>query len=328
MRAGLAVTLAILLCGCESPPEKESGNDLVGGPEIVTDPTTPPDGQAHVHDYWRGLTRVEVINSTLSLGPTNTEAGVGTLQIDPPTTVFPGTAWVNVSVHLSPDTGPQGDIELSLRYQDAASSELHDLGRLRDGDVAVINTTEVENDPPHAQVSRWAFYLGLGGLSSTEANVVVTIARPGGPLPVSPPHPDFWGDNTTRLLFDVKGPLLDAVPVGELQQAPPNNFDSDLVVPSTGSVRVQFFFNSSTPSQLGYHPLLNWKSAASRDYVTETPTVSPGLFEWNFGVEPEMWDSPYVNQTSWEFSIDLRGNPPLPAVMSGDYHIVGNAFKK
>jgi hypothetical protein len=101
------------------------------------------------------------------------------------------------------------------------------------------------------------------------------------------------------------------------------------------------YYNSSTPTQTHYRPLLSWHGAdrrASFERVTVPPEQQAiqqqnGFYRWTIPVEPRHWDSPYANSTAWKIEAYWSGraaqniNMGGVTYMDGDYHLLVRAFR-
>ena len=289
------------------------------------------DRRPHVHDYWVGQQTIQVFSGSFQVDQSR---GVFEVKLEDGTTIIPGTRWINVSAKWTSQGLPGNTLAVIASRPDhqRVSKDL-----APDGTPAVINTTDEFSDPPHAQITRWKFEIWRSGLqslgASAQGTITVTIARTPGNLSLAPPHPDHWKTNTTLTLFDKAGPLFILGPRAVSNVVRPNQYPPVEVVPKapsvippfTDEVQIELWFNSSTPPALHWAPLLSFHGADRSGWEKERmrPSApSPGRLSWTIQVEPRMWDSPYVNDTYWQFYIEWRGDPQTEArYMDGNYHL-------
>lgn len=350
----LALVLVLVLAGCAGHgPRPGSGTD---GAIRITNPSDfsylanrSGEYRPHVHDYWGGATELELLRQPfeLRLGPRNDcnpsgplEAfetkNCASLQLPEGLTVFPGTRWVNVTIHWTAGGGASPAVHLGWTAADHRSNGT--FGHVADGARLTIPTNESLNDVPHARLTRWAFLLyadGDQGTVSGDARIV--IARPPGELPVSPPAPDRWRNATVLTLLDVHGPLFEAFTAGAVLR--PGDQPPLFIVPKTPPVvpietdrlTVRFHYNSTSPEAFQYTPRLGFHGAdryrlEKDDVVPDVarPAQRDGLFEWHLDVVPRQWDSPYANETAWLILVHWDGSSDSNASrswMDGDYRL-------
>lgn len=229
----VAVALAVPLAGCigggGSAADDGTGSEdtLDPGNETGGDGPGTSGDRPHVHDRWDGARTFDVISdATVQLQIVDPEEPDGLDQCvassggggpgqpcfggeEVPTEgiVPPGSGWVNVTVEF--DDGSFDRID--VLYQDPTTTDWEVAGRVASGGTASINITSVQQtDDGHAQLSHWKFavqssgnphgdevpYSGPATPSGDEVTVTAEAIRDSGPLPLEPPHPDYFVDTS------------------------------------------------------------------------------------------------------------------------------------
>lgn len=367
------MAIAILgqaIAGCLGSDGGDGGGVSPTLGATITDPAnfSANDSLPHVHDYWNGQSSVVIFEDTITLvndNPTGCGTTLGgvtgsdrTCQYFYPSegrTVAPGTAWMNITTTWTTSDSTAGAKPLSMRYDSALRTGPNASGIFypEKGSTHRIQTNEQMNDIAHGRTSAWRFFVRIVGPASVGAdyrvNVKVEIFRGAGALPIAPPHPDFWGPNQTLLLSNVSG-LMDTIGGRENPANPgkpmPGSIEFALpprLVPfETESLRLTFYYNSSTPTSMHYQPQLLWKGADryNFNYPPPKPVRSSiqnrdGFYVWELKVEPRMWDSPYANGTSWAMQFQWVGEARSgwtynvgSGAMQGDFHYAASVFRQ
>ncbi|HEX9816015.1 MAG TPA: hypothetical protein VGB18_03455, partial [Candidatus Thermoplasmatota archaeon] len=211
-----------------------------------------------------------------------------------------------------------------------------------------INITDATADPPHSLSSHWHFWVAVdtgGPMDSASGWFNITIERPPGPLPLAAPHRDFWGESKSIEIYSESGRLHEVLTLGADNPYTGEGLpswaiefpDDSIVPPSTSQLDLLFRYNSSSPPQLDFKPLLNWKGADRLDPEAEgmpptTHEFSPagGVIQWTIAVEERMWDSPYANRTAWLLLIDWTGQTEVvaPTYHDGTYTLTVQAARE
>lgn len=238
------LTLAVALAGCVGGGGSASDGDgtTTDDEEQTTNGnTTTGDGddRAHVHDRWDGAETMSVIGGqTVTLSVVDPEETDGTdscvnsgdsacfggEEVPPDGIVAPGTGWVNVTVEFPEDEFDR----IEVLYQDAFTSRWSTAGQVgSSGGTASVQIQDVrQTDDGHAEVSRWRFavqargnpnglpYEGPASPSGGDVTVTAEAIRASGPLPLEPPHPDYFVNTTVHRVSYIEGSVQQMVQVG------------------------------------------------------------------------------------------------------------------
>lgn len=336
MSALLAFALA--MSGCAGSSTVPGGSSTGRAAATITDATDFSDFEGsrclpHVHDYWDGQTKILIADSTADI-PLGVTGGDALIPIKAGRTVIPGTRWINASVYAN---GTEIEpFTFQLQYTTANNS--HGVVPLSRTMGATINSAEPMNDLPHSVLSRWSFGVKYTGKGTLTAHYVIRIARGPGPLPMDPPHPDLWRNETRRVLYDKSGPVYELFGQGSKLhpgQQPAGYPGLNGTVPyGTQTMEVGFAYNSTATDGFPYTLLMSWHGADtdksgpfSKPNTTQKSSKSE-LSKWTIAVEPRMVDSPYENTTRWEVLMSYDGKSGASgsgnadnAHVEGDYHL-------
>jgi hypothetical protein len=346
LQSAVAAFLAlVVLSGCASQPN--GTGEGPANPSTIKDPKDysylddPSQANvSHIHDYWGEAFEMIVFSAPVAVEG----SGVGSTRasstpFSPPDgqVVPPGARWLNITADWKNEY--PSDVTFGVGWQAADGSQGY--LRLPQGNTATLELTPQQADLPHSISSRWHFttkieFSGPGPwLAKFSAAIEIKVARPAGPLPAAPPHPDLWGVNQTRVLFSSDGPLDIRGGYEPGSQAPPASLAIELVPPHTKRMVIRMDYNSTTDPSFHFSPRLYFRGA-DRVHQNEKSNLEPteaqrasanAYFEWRIDVESRMWDSPYANSTAWHVSVDWPGrltsetNAARPVVMKGDYHV-------
>lgn len=334
MRAEIAASMVIslLVSGCSGGG---SGDPFPDGSNTSDDPgpsgSNNPGNRSLVPDLWKGE------QARILLETDFTHSGLETgLIIPDEEKVLQGTKWLNVTVSLT-SSPPAGS---NFRFNFTAANDAWREWAIESGTTESTDVAEEMNDLATYRQTRWKFFLRTDvddtlTEESITGNVRIEIARDAGDLPFEPIRPDLWENNTRVVHFDKEGELFE-VPDGSghvvsPDTQPPDFLESAAPVPwNTTAVRVLFMYNSSTPPESHYSPLLNWRGADTPSGY-EQSGVAPtqvnrrsvdGSFEWVIQVDPRMWDHPWTSTSRWAFLFAWSGQFGQGAWMDGDYHLL------
>lgn len=294
----VVLALAVGLAGCVGGSGGASGSDGdpagTDGNETTTDgdpATGDGDDRAHVHDRWDGASKMAVIDSTtvtLSIvDPEEPDGTDGCIDADgacfggeevPPTGIVPpGTGWVNVTVEY-----PEDEFEsIEVLYQDALTSSWSTAGQVASGGTASIKIQDVrQTDDGHAKVSRWRFavqaqgnpnglpYDGPATPQGGDVTVSAEAVRGPGPLPLEPPHPEYFVNTTVHRVSYIEGQVQQMVQAG-----------SAVVEQGSGTVPVSPFAEGilwrSNPGLTGHRATEPPSGRSRLDHRYDVPLVPP-----------------------------------------------------
>ncbi|MCA1813977.1 MAG: hypothetical protein LC624_08505 [Halobacteriales archaeon] len=298
------------------------------------------DEKFHTHNYWGGalekvLMDADVDSAPLVPDPTNRNGGFfnfgfrasagGTSFLLPEGSIVPPeTNKLEVTVTWADSPTITG---LRLGWNNASSQRVTYAPPMGAGGGTVgIACDLLSNDIPHTSVSKWGFYLQPSsangpGLFNGTAHVTVKAFR-NDTLFVAPPHPDYWGANTTLPILNVTAAasetdvlfipadfFLDPFGGGE------NNGGFDffplpngtLIPPHTGVVNVVLTWknNSTLPNPDDMHPTLGYVQAGSRGFFTPAGERDGDQLTFAIPADARHWDSPYQNRSQWGFVVFL-----------------------
>jgi hypothetical protein len=338
-----ALALSLLFSGCvlgpadPNPPQDGGDAHLVRDPSdysYLDDPTNA--SRPHIHDYWGDRTEIEVLDKVFHLTFNRFEGASDTLgrystfvYLPEGSTVFPGTALVNITVEWSSPDAVQKSLTV---HWWAANPEYNGMADFPTGSSTTISvpSNDTTNDLPHTTASAWRLRLSMSGSAgSMDVRVGVLIHRQAGELALAPAHPDLWGNNTSLTLHDGSGAL--SRPEASPSQKPPQYPRVENLTPAHATqVHVYLAYNSTTARDLHWKPVLSWHGADRHKGHWERERTSPSehrsgpggeLLLWIIPVEPRMWDSPYASESQWTFEFDYESSRLPTSYMKGDYHL-------
>lgn len=305
----------------------------------------------HTHQYWNGLLEKTLMDDDVAsaallpfdannplqslgraFGLTFGFGGAGSISFEMPegSIVPPEAERVEVTVTWAQSNTITG---LQLAYMSAASKDVESAEPFPDGGgTVVIPTNLTMNDMPHTAVSKWRWFLradnpnGGPGVFNGTAHVTIKAFR-NNTLFLAPPHPDWWGDNTTLPILQVNGTLSCARVVfplftGFVPGAPAGCDDGfaflelpngTIVPPHTGLLTVELVWqnNPTAPDPFTTRPDLVYTPANTRRFIApEGQQIEDGRAVYTIAVDPKMVDSPYANVSEWAFLLYLRSTAP------------------
>ncbi|MFA5944146.1 MAG: hypothetical protein WC876_06745 [Candidatus Thermoplasmatota archaeon] len=347
MRAWLAAPLLVaLLAGCSDSTNPDAIPEADIG--VITDPRDTSYLQngslaagSHIHDYWGGRERVDILASTAS-GSWSCSGCTDGMQFfsarpDEGLIVPQGTKWVNGTFTHRSD-GEDQFTGFELWVKTAQDSEPQLQGALQSGVPFSINTTQGENDPPHYVLSLWVFEVkALGGSDrhiGGEFELNAAAVR-GLPLVPYPPHPDRWNGATeldllsdsgaSELTYQMEDPR-GGTSITCASGCPGRHLlPNGTVIPfNTDRVEVRLTIGDGLPVGLGlwFHGGDTWSETKATGEL-----VAPGETLFTIPIEGAMADSPYAPQSLWEFQVWLDQPQPTLQAWRGEYTIEVFAFK-
>lgn len=329
---------------------------------------TEADAKPHVHDRWDGATEQVLFGGTVSSG--------GATDADPqdPAITVVGDAMFNSAdvqfglpegeivppgtdrlvVTASWDDGTPGDLtEGELNYRAANSAEWTELEDRTSKANWTIDVTVEMADDGHAEFSLWEFRVdfvtqaqGIGvtriGQTSVEVDVEVVAERAPGPLPVEPPHPDWWGNGSALPIHEGEG-SAEAVGVWYEQVGTDGSFfpagdylgqeDHPIVPPGTRTLVAVLNWTNGSPTQgtpAGVEPDVQWNNGYWFEWTVWEPTATEeGRWVYVLPVTPEMTDGMYAGRSRWQFRYGFFGEDPgvdepvFGSDARGPYHFDG-----
>ncbi len=339
----LAMTSLAALSGCTTGGSGSDPDDV----NVVTDPSdfsyvsnaTRAGARAHIHDYWSGQSVLYVINAEKEHGwiwHTSAEGQDATLAFRPPSgSIIPlGAALVNVTVewrNLRQSATQIHGEPFELWIKTAADAQPHYAADLVNGVPTTFETNNSLNDIPHQQLSAWSFVVVVpdamqlpdGNYHSSwdfMVNMSVTATR-GHSIPPFPPHPDLWGDERQKGVISLDVPYFSWGYLEDRRECMPCDNVADVIDRfglSDGALippdvdYVQVFVEHDTddatvpaaPLSLMYHTSHSWQ-------WQDAPVFdqSGGVVEYRIPVEGR-GDSPYANQSVWEFGFRMADEGP------------------
>jgi hypothetical protein len=323
--AALALLALLALAGCSSGPAPSgaptSEDVLVTRPgDYAADQNASTALLPHLHDYWGGASRLVVMDGW----PTEPGPGLaGGQEVPiyhyraPSGHVVPqGAASVEVTFAWTPDTDDIYEAP-ELWYKTAAENQTRKWGPVESGRLAVINTTNAQDDLPHQLLSAWTFEFRLSQRSDLQvlrfkANVTLHVeAVRGLPIPLYPGHPDRWGGQDNITLIDVTRQVVYMQDPGDAgcdglacpQVDVPRN--GTIVPPDAAYVEARLASTyPGTSVGLSYH------GAEGRAFQRLQPTGTAGLVRTYEIPVNGYGDGPYATASQWEFAPFIEG--PLP----------------
>jgi hypothetical protein len=349
----LLVLPTAMLAGCSGEPAPD---DPEADPtNVVTDPldysylqnATPG---SHIHDYWQGRDRVQVLDNEGSGSFSSSCSGSGCAEngmlfssrMPADGVIVPqGTRWVNGTFTLTPD-GENTWTRFELWLRTAEDAETVKWGDIENGVPFSIESTADRNDPPHYVLSLWQFAVRAYGAEGAD-NVRVAgevawdvEAVRGLPLVAYPPHPDRWnGADELDLLEETGSSVLTTYeqdPNGGTSTScyagcpDTHRLGDGIVVPfETATLEVRITYGPGLPTGLG----LAYHGASTRASSSAQGTnEAPGVTLYSIPIDVGMADSPYARQSLWEFDVWLEyPQDPQYQVWSGQYTITVKAIR-
>ncbi|HVL49182.1 MAG TPA: hypothetical protein VM889_11545 [Candidatus Thermoplasmatota archaeon] len=293
----------------------------------------------HLHDYWDGQERVTLYEDILDLDAVNALfwtvfttylvrepiAGGAFVRLPEGAIVYEGAGKMEITVSWNDPTVTG----MRFIYRHAGAKDMSDAWiPLSKGQTYTLDLTPEMTDMPHGKTSRWFFLFAAAGtpaLAIGQVNLKIDIVRMRD-ISLFPGHPDFWkGANETTIL-EAKGVAKsEQGPRAEVNRRldplapPPGVVPGDKPVPmETVKLRGTVVVEAVNPSNLKVHHLHLLAKAADGWGFREMKlnASSPDKKTWTFEREVEMknTDSPYAQQSAWEYLVRAAYEPPVPGM--------------
>lgn len=252
------------------------------------------------------------------------------LTIAPGVRVPPGTHWINVTAETSALDGTRPIMDLWF----TTSNDVQRLLQLHHEETVATRVADEWADWAPDPDTRWRFLLATSEPGYVNGRLRIEISRDG-PLAAPQFVPDRWNGKDSVRVFEQRAVLWDMNPTGQQSSSlaggsQPNSAPRLRLQPATGveQLVVLLRYNSSTPTDFHYRPLLDYRGA-DREDSWERVALDPydakeatrdGYYAWKLPVEPRMWDSPFADHTRWQVRVNWHGNSPqTPTLMNGDF---------
>jgi hypothetical protein len=344
MRATYLVIVALVLSGCAS--KNPEPTPVPTAPAEITDPLDLLNSTngAHVHNYWGGRTRITVLDQESGGGTYRSNGDLldaHTFQPGDGDIVPQGTGRIEGVLSWTEGEAPFG-IEteynaVELWVKTAIDAEPRFAVRVKSGEPFSFNSTNEQDDPPHYVLSLWEFHAvvrndggdqtAFTGTFKLQVEAVRTL-----PMVVFPPHPDRWAGRTEIVLTDHDVEVQFHVAAGgflfcgngcaRYQFSP----DPNVVVPHDAT-SVEVVLTPSTtsapvPLSLAFH------GADTRAFSLVSPASAEPLGSRVFVIDLEstLGDSPYAEQSLWEFLVNLD-TPTNDGAWTGSFHVSARALR-
>lgn len=368
----LTVLAALVLAGCAQPgaePGPAGANQTASSPTVDAASAPNDDGSSktttvdtghmpHLHDYWQGKERVTLFDGDLEPDAENLtfatliqvgffhEAVVGGMQFFLPDgkIVYEGTGIVELTATWS-DPRVTG---IGFVYLSPDSRDLKSGGSLPNGKAFPLEIKPEQTDMPHAKSSRWWFGFGPDqspGALAGPWHLKIDIVKVGD-IMLFPAHPDFWqgAHEITLLDADHHGQVDSYVKRAAQPVTQGGEFTEDLVgfpkpVPME-TLAVQFTVDitaaTSTPGKVTGFGLFYHGAETQQLFRCPVKPLNgtlPQTLTWTVMSTMEMTDSPYGNESQWQFLVEPHvtladGTDEMGGMtdVSYDYHVVAKAL--
>lgn len=334
----------MLLAGCSA--DKTEAPPVETAPPEITDPLDLLNSTngAHAHNYWGGRTRVPVVEQE-SAGGTYQSASdkleAHKFQPGDGDIVPQGAGKIEGTLSWTEGEAPVGfenaynAVELWVRT--AIDAEPHLAVRVENGAPFSFNSTNEQDDPPHYVLSLWEFHAvvrndGAQETAFTGSFKLHVEAVRSLPLVVFPPHPDRWAGQSEIVLTDHDIDVQMHLAAAGLQFCSNGcatyrfSPDANVVVPhDASSVEVVLTpSTTSTPVPL----TLSFHGSDTRALAPVPPASSEpvGAKVFVIDLESTLGDSPYAQQSLWEFLVNLD-TPTNQGAWSGSFHVAAKAIR-
>lgn len=332
-RAAPLVLLAFLLAGCSSSPPAEEPAEAA--PVVVTRPDDFANATApgsHIHDYWGGKDRLTVVDLT---HPGGDEPGTGpgfamgddvvvrSFQPESTHVVPQGTAAVEVTFTWT-DAELDSYSDPVLWLKTAGQNATEEVAAVASGQPVTIETGLADADLPHQLLSAWLFELRMSSPEPAplrfKGSVSLKVdALRGLPLPVFPPHRDFWNGAAELPLVSASGMLAYFEDLGDggcNGASCPQVFrpESGRLVPQDAYF-VRVTLTSSDPRGLELH----YHSGLERGFHAAQPVQRAGETATYEILVDGGGDGPYATQSQWEFTVLPPAVGPLRSSWMAEY---------
>lgn len=315
-----ALLLLSATAGCVDTPDAAP---VPAEPTTITDPTDFEynASQAHVHDYWGGQDQLTIFSRTATRHATTLDGDLGlAIRPDRDEVVPQGTARVDMVWHWTSDAPADTYGTPIALVTTAATDDWTELGPITNGEAVTIETTNDDNDKPHARLSGWTFGLRFPQETPTVNRVegearLELIAHRGLDIPEYPGHPDRWEGRDRIDLVSYTGTAM-AVDSGGgrlcVMGCPPELRSEAIVPHDAASVEVVL----QAPGPIGdvglaYHGADTWEFT-----VAEPVEDGAGTKRFILPVDGT-GDGPYAIKSLWEFAVIILGDGPADPY-SGD----------
>jgi hypothetical protein len=301
----------------------------------TTAPRMNPDATWHYHNYWGTLPYLALLNSNYSLpvaDSNNPTVATHTASVDftlpHGRIVPPETGEINATVFFN-GTGGLPTTGLNFSYRPGGAVNYTTVPVVS-GKPFSIWVSYDQTDVPHQGSTMWVFRLSaramrgnplLNATNPALANGtahVVLVAWIGRPLLIDPPHFDHWFGRTSLPLVGatvhINGTKLadaryllvqdkEAFEAPGLATIPLEN--GSLVPEGASEVDAYVYWNATA----GFaKPLLRYAEDNSPSNATLNPEIDrPGFRMFRVTIGQGMTDSPYVNKSTWRFTLLLDG---------------------
>lgn len=294
-------------------------------------------GGAHQHDWWGCDTEVVIMDRNIQLPAgdvcvgSNTFACQGSLDAqfvrfmsDPdekvrPNIVFPGAGKMVIKIDVKQIINPFYVQVQSPGYPDGYSWGKGDfLITQASTTITLDKLRENHTDAPHTRSSAWVFRLWTGpngpsvflGPMHWKVTVFRDTTRT---VPLDPPHPDFWADRTSLILYqgqttiDCKrsgvGVYVSSGACGTVPSWPKNH--TVMVLSKKLVFELTYENTLPVPTKLGLEfcapggiPCGNTGAVYTPARMTEENGATR---RFEIEVRPDQWDSPYRPTSGWTF---------------------------
>ncbi len=332
----LAMFLAVSLSGCladDTAPAVEPAS----GPVVITDPgnytyvdDATLDNGGHIHDYWNGQKRIEVLNGEQpTAGYFLAQRSMLTLQPESGLTIPPGTGMVEITLEVLDNVHPsRAKPELWIKTQNDSVERY--VAEIVNGETITFETTEAQADLPHQVLSAWELHVYGNFTDDTlvgetwlqwRVSYVADAIKSDRPPVVYPAHPDHWGDQSQLPLMETTHRFgLASAPIGlcfggRCDIDPHDSLDGAIVPPDADHVLVTITETSTLPTRLG----LYYHTAAHRDYQFPSPDTDDGTTRTYILSVDGQGDGPYSKQTLWDFRVFIDDPSGEGLAYSGEY---------
>lgn len=359
LAAGLLV-LAFAGCLASSPsaPTGGSSNETPAqeGPSPVTDHSGE---RPHVHDRWGSAERLVLFDDTVQVqdhqDETNTSRSAweylncqfycnpyASMRLPLDVIVPPGTDHLTITAEWDePDARMDNDSGAMLSYQPANKHFLLDSSWEQPTANWTINTSVEMADDGHARFSLWRFrfypcrcWTFPDERWEFDIDVRVVAHRVEGELPLDPPHPDWWGNGTTRPVFSEEGQLREfgygenwvrptepGVGIAGFHLERVNRTSHGGVPPGSQVLTAWMNWTDGNPTDSAQPvPRIDW-SNSDRWNRWEAASRDAGSYKFVLPLTDAMVDGMYGERSRWEFRYGFTGqdaNTPDP-VFGGSF---------
>lgn len=353
--------VALPLAGCvggggQGPPTAgpTSTDNATPATEAATEQA--PAERPHVHDRWDGAERKVLLDDEIDLPAVTdvdpedpfatvervfcTEQRFGLAE---GSIVPPGTERLTITPTWE-STDPQNVDTVDIEYMPANDNEWNQEERLEPGQTVEIPVTVKMADGGHADVSLWRFRLqhcaeSPEHFTGMSVHLETVAHRQDGPLPVEPPHPDWWANRTERLVLhdegesNTVGGAYVEIGVDGTSGTYAEGDDHGVIPPGTQLLVAHANWTNDSPAAQASDdvPELRWTHLPGWGTWHDWEPAEKEEGSWTYTLEltEEMTDSMYANQSRWRFAFEIEGDHVVGNVgpfggPSGPYHFQGS----